>query len=901
MIGRAHEIERLRELIERGGSLAVVGEPGIGKSALLAHAGERAQRTVLAATGSEAELALPYSGLQSLLRPVLHQVDALPAVQRRALEAALALAPPVSTDRLAVHAAALNVLIAAGHHEPLLLVVDDAHWVDPASAQTLLFVARRLVGESVGMLLGLRPAEGRRLDLSGVEQLTLAGLDRAAAAALLNRAAGATLPDAVVERLHEATEGNPLALLEAPAAVPAAQLAGREPLADPLPAGPGVQATYRRRLQRLAPRTRTALLLATAGANEPLYRLERAAGALGVTLADLGPAEAAGLLELEPDAVRFRHPLVRAAVYAEALVPDRRAVHAALADHTDGARRANHLWAAAAGCDDRAAAALEAAADDARARTGYASAALAAERAARLTIAPAQRARRLARAARDHLLIGESEHAGALAADAVTLAEEPLVRAEALEVLGTLELMRGSLDAAHERLSDAAAEASPLDPGRGAWLLASAAMAYFMAARTQPALATTERAYVLARQAGGTTEAIVGIMLGGARLIAGHDDGDGQRALLDRWPDAIDEKVLIPAAPHLAGSLQFLGWVERYAEAEVFAERVSALAAESGATAALAFLSGRLEIDLRCGRWDDARARTSEALRISDASGQAYMRSLPLTVLARLDAGMGLEASCRATVAELHGLAAVAGIATMRVYAEAALGLLELGLGRAERAIEHLDATARMCAEYGNNDPSTVPYGPDRVEALVYAGHLDRAHAALAEFEAQATRVRRSWPTAAAARCRGLLEDDFEPWFERAYAAHGPAASPFELARTELVHGERLRRARRMTEAREQLRSALERFEAVGAAPWAARTRAELRAAGGAVGQAQDHATRELTPQELEVALMVANGATNREVAATLFVSPKTVEAHLTRIFRKLGVRSRTQLARAVR
>jgi DNA-binding CsgD family transcriptional regulator len=387
-------------------------------------------------------------------------------------------------------------------------------------------------------------------------------------------------------------------------------------------------------------------------------------------------------------------------------------------------------------------------------------------------------------------------------------------------------------------------------------------MAFYMAARIPRALETTERAYELARQVGGTTEALVGILLGGGRLIAGQDSGDGQRALLDRWPEASDDHMLIPAAPHLAGLLQFIG---------------------------------RLEIDLRRGRWAEARARSSEALRLAEASGQVDQRALPLTVLARLDAAMGREDSCRAAVHELEEYAAHAGMGTLRVYGEAALGLLELGLGRAERAVEHLDATARMC---GDRDPSTIPFGPDRVEALVRAGEPERAQAALAEFEAQAARVRRSWPTAAAARCRGMLEADFELWFERAYAAHGPDVSPFELGRTELCHGERLRRARRVREARERLRSAIERFEALGAAPWAARALTELRAAGGAAGPAQEPATRELTPQELEVALAVATGATNREVAAALFVSPKTIEVHLSHIFKKLGLRSRTELAR---
>ncbi len=473
---------------------------------------------------------------------------------------------------------------------------------------------------------------------------------------------------------------------------------------------------------------------------------------------------------------------------------------------------------------------------------------------------------------------------------------------DVLGLLGSIDLISGSLDDGYRRLSEAAGRVAAEEPARGAWLLATAAMAFYMSGHAQRALETTEDAYALAQRAGDRIEAVVGILLGGGRIIAGLDDGDGQRALLDRWPEAIDETILIPAAPHLTGALQFLGWVERYDEAEEFAARVERMARELGAGGALPVLLGRLEIDLRRGAWADARVRTSAALRLADASGQRMQRALPMTVLARLDAAMGLEVECRATVDELFRFASQAGLAPMNVYGLAALGLLELGLGRTARAVEHLDEAARLCALFGQRDPSIVPFAPDRVEALVREGEPERAEAALAEFEAMAHRVRRAWPTAAAARCRGLLasDDDFEACFERAYIAHGASPSPFELGRTELCHGERLRRARRNREAREPLRAALERFEAIGAEPWAARARAQLRASGGAVGAARPAATRELTPQELEVALAVARGATNREVASALFVSPKTIEAHLSRIFRKLGVRSRTELAKLV-
>ena len=527
-------------------------------------------------------------------------------------------------------------------------------------------------------------------------------------------------------------------------------------------------------------------------------------------------------------------------------------------------------------------------------------AALAMERAARLSAPGDERAARLFGAAQDRLVGGDAMRAVELARSALPEAHSPALAAELNGLLGAIDMLAGSLDEGFRTCSAAAESIAAENPGRAAWMLATGALSCFMAGRLPVGYETVTRAYELARRAGDGTDVIVGILLATARIMTGRDDGDGERELLDRWPEALDERILLPGAPHLIGLLQGFGWVERYDDADVFAARLEEMIEATGAVGALTlFRAGQSEIDMRRGDWALAQARLGEALRLGDETGQVVQRSLPMTVLARLEAALGLEDQCRAAVREVLRSAESAHGRTLYVHAQASLGLLELGLGRAARAVEHLDEAARLCAEYGQFDPSIVPYGPDRVEALLRADGPEPAEAALVEFEAMAARVRRSWPTAAAARCRGLLagEEEFDSWFERAYEAHGPAESPFELGRTELCHGERLRRARRVREARERLRAALERFEALGAAPWAARARSELRASGAAVGAPRSPATRDLTPQELEVALAVARGGTNREVAAALYVSPKTIEVHLSRIFRKLGVRSRTELA----
>ena len=802
----------------------------------------------------------------------------------------MAIGPPASGDRLLVHAAALGVLSAAAEEAPLLAVVDDAHWLDEASADALLFAARRLEGEPVGLLLALRPVEGRRLDLSGVETLRVEGLARAEAAQLLRG-----LPPEVIERLHTATAGNPLALLEAPAQLPERQLAGRDPLTDPLPVGPGVQAGYRRRLEKLPPRTRLAMLLFAAAGTESLARIAEAGAQLGVTLADLGPAEADQLVEIEPDRVAFRHPLVRAAAYRDAPSSERRAVHAALAAHTSGTRRANHLWAAATGPDPVAAAALDQAADEARRRTSFSVAALEAERAARLTEAGDVRAARLLAAARDRAMGGDAARAMTIAQAARGDAREAVLTAEIKALLGSLESLTGSLEEGSTACVEAAESIADVAPERAAAMLATAAQACTMSGRVELAHQTAARAYAL------DPRPEIAVVLGVHRVLAGEDQGDGTSMLLDQWPEVVRPSVLDPGAPQIITTVAALCVTERYDDAEAFAAGVEALIAETGAIGALPRLRAvQAEVDLRRGNWTLARARASESLRMCVETGQIVLRSWSLALLARIEAAMGLEAACRSSCAgALESVHANQWYA-LNVYSEAALGLLELGLGRAEQAAKHFDEANRWCVEYGLRDPGAHQHHPDRIEAHVRAGHHEHAREALAEVEQMAHGTQRPWLRACIARCHGMLEDDFDHWFERAYVALGDHASPFDLGRTELAHGERLRRARRVREARERLRAAVAHFELVGAASWAQRAAAELRAAGGAPSPMQAPTTRELTPQELEVALAVAAGATNREAAAALFVSPKTVEVHLTRIFKKLGVRSRTELARVV-
>ena len=352
--------------------------------------------------------------------------------------------------------------------------------------------------------------------------------------------------------------------------------------------------------------------------------------------------------------------------------------------------------------------------------------------------------------------------------------DDVALSAELGGLLGAIEMLAGSLDDGFRTCTAAAESIAAENPDRAAWMLATAGMACCMAGRVELAHETTLRAYELARRAGGVAERIVGIQMGGVRLYVRPRSGGRRARVPGPWPEALDERLLMPGAPHVIGLMQFLSWVERYEDADAFAAQVEALASEAGAVGVLPLLrAGQLEVDVRRGDWAIARARASEALRLGEETGQIVQRSLPRSLLARIEAAMGLEAECRASVRDVLGFSLPAGLYAMNAYSEAALGLLELGLGRAGRAAEHLDEAARLCAELRPARSERRPAPPDRIEAHIRAGDPERAEAALREFEAMAVRTRRPWVLATAARCRGLLADDFDTWFERAYEAHG--------------------------------------------------------------------------------------------------------------------------------
>jgi DNA-binding CsgD family transcriptional regulator len=882
------------------GVLVVRGEPGVGKTALLRYAVDRAGgMTLLSATGVEADSELAFAGLSDLFRPVLDRLDELPTPQAEALAGALALGPRPPGDPFTISAATLSMLAGAAEAQPVLAVVDDVQWLDASSRAALLFAARRLDADAVALLFAVGEGQADPFEHRALPELVVGSLDRDAARLLLEDSLSSPVSAEVAGRLFEATKGNPLALLEIAALLSEGELAGTEALGEELPVAALVERAFLQRVVHLPQATRRALALAAASDSGDMRELAPAARTLGVELEVLEHAEAPEIVRIDDLRLEFRHPLLRSAVYHAAPADARRAAHRALADAiADGGprardRRAWHLAAAATVPDEAVARMLEETANAARERGGHAAAATAFERAARLTPDDERGAERRLEAALDRHLAGEPERALALLGQALDLSVVPERRLRIQHLRGRVEMARGRGRLASELLLAEASRAEANDPGLASLMLTDACAAALMGGAVKVGVEIAERAHALAKGEGRRVEIAATMMLGWALIL--HGEAGRGTTLLPRRESVLAELEAITPTVQFFGNV--LIWLEEYESASHLLERMHEAAwAASSPSLLVPVTLTRAELEFRTGNWRLAHASASESVRLTRDTGGPMHFSLPY--LARIEAARGLEADCRAHAGETLEIAERHEIGSTFCYAHAALGLLELGLGKHDEAIEHLEKVEQFTEEHEMREPNVMQHTPDFIEACVHAGRIPEARDALAGFERQASATERTWTLATAARCRGLVADadDFEAQFDDALAWHHRTPTPFERARTELCYGERLRRSRRTTQARERLRSALTTFERLGAAPWAQRAEVELRATG-------EHRRRglaahwELTPQEIEVAAIVARGATNREAAAALFVSPKTIEAHLGRIYRKVGIRSRTELA----
>lgn len=902
LLGRDEERLALDRVLARAreghsGVLALVGEPGIGKTALLDYTAENAQgMRVVRARGVQSEAEVPFAGLADLLRPALDALERIPAPQGAALAGALALAPASAQDRFAVGAATLSLLSAWAEDAPLALLVDDAHLLDGSSAEALLFAARRLIADPIALVLAVREGEPSLLDGADLRVLRLGGLDRADAAALLHPA---DVPGDVVERLYRATGGNPLALLEL---APDAARLSAGPVAGPVPLFTSIAAAYVRRLERLPEATRRVLVLAAASDAGDLAVLSRAASSLGVALGDLEPAEEAHLLSLEDGEVEFRHPLVRSAVYADASAHQRREAHAAVAaalPDREADRRAWHLAAAAVGPDDRASAALAAAGARACERSAYVVAAATFERGARIASSDDARGRLLFSAADAAWLGGDARRTVALLGEAREHALDPVLVARIEQLRGYVAMRRGPVMDGYRVIVAAAEEVASSDPDLAVVMLADAVQGCLYSGDTAAMVAAAERAVALAQGEVSTRAAFLAALAHGMALVA---DGEGESG-----PAAVRRAVaILEASDELRDDARLLAWAalgplflrEAGAGRRLIEHALDRARGEVAVGILPSLLHHLARDQSTTDQWAAAEANYDEAIHLARETGQRSELGAALAGLAWLQARQGREAACRDHAEQAAELSEELGMGFYAAWVFQALGDLEVGLGRPASAAPHYEAQVEHLRARGFVDVDLSP-APELVDAYLRLGRTDEAAAAARGYVAEAEAKGQPWALARAARCRGLVagkNGEAQACFEEALRHHERSPDLFEAGRTRLAYGAHLRRARKRVRAREELRTAIEIFELLGAQPWAEQAGAELAATGETARRRDPGSLDELTPQELQVARLLADGKTTREAAAAVFLSPKTVEYHLRHVYRKLAINSREQL-----
>jgi DNA-binding CsgD family transcriptional regulator len=903
LLGREEERLALDRLLAeardgRSGVLALVGEPGIGKTTLVDYAAERADgMRVLRARGVESEAEVPFAGLAELLRPALAALFRIPPPQAAALAGALALGPATAQDRFAVGAATLSLLSAFAEEAPLALLVDDAHLLDGSSAEALLFASRRLLADPIALVLAVREGEPSLLDGADLRVLHVTGLDRSSSAELL----GDELTGEAVERVHRATGGNPLALLEL--APEAARFAGL-PSDVPVPISTSISAAFGRRFGRLPEPTRRVLVLAAASDAGELAVLARAVPSLGLDLAALAAAEEAGLVTLENGQVEFSHPLACSAVYADASAHERRQAHAALAavlPDRDVDRRAWHLAAASIGPSDEASAALEHAGERALERSAYAVAAGAFERGARLATGDDACGRLLFAAAGAAWLAGTPERTLALLREARLRATDPALSARVDQLAGHVTMRCGPVMDGPPLVAAAAEEISGSDPELAVVMLAEAVHGCFYTGDTPAMVSAAERAVALARGQDSRRASFFAAMASGMALVADGQGEDGAAAVR-RAVEILEQSDELKDDPRLLAWTAFGPMYLREADGRALIDRAFERAREQAAVGALTTLLPYLARDqATTDQWAAAESSFDEAIRLARETGQRTELVVALSGLAQLEARQGQERACREHAAEARALSAELGMVLHGAWTLQGLGDLELGLGHVAAAVPHHETQLQELQARGIADVDVSP-APELVESYLRLGRGEEAAAAAAQYLTQAQAKGQPWALARAARCRGLLAEgaESEAAFEEALELHERTPDGFETARTRLAYGARLRREGKRVRAREQLRAALELFEHLGAHPWADQATAELAASGETARRRDASTLDDLTPQELQIARLLAAGNTTREVAAAVFLSPKTIEYHLGHVYRKLGIHSREELAAAV-
>lgn len=899
LVGRAEEQERIAALLRRasaqeGGGLVLRGEAGIGKSALLDHAAQRADgMLVLRATGVEAESTLAYAALHQLVHPVLDHVDALPAPQADALRTALGLAAGARPQPFLVSVAALTLLSEAA--DSVLCLVDDAQWCDGPSLDVFSFVSRRLDTEAVAMLLAVR----EDTPIAGVPELRLSGLTADEAAELLGDRVGA----AVRAQFVASTGGNPLALLELPTTLGrVGMLAG-----EPVPLIGKLEHAFRERIRRLPAPGRTVLLLAAADGTGRRGTIRRAARLLDADAGLLDADELAHLLRTDSDTVTFRHPLIRSAIYHGAPAGQRRRAHQALADALAGDdaaadRRAWHRAKAAQEPDETVASDLERSAAQALRRSGYAAGAAALERSAELSPAEPDRARRLVGAAAAAWRGGATVAALALLDRVDALAPEESVSLRVRFLRGEIELRTGAPADSLAVLLPAAADAVRLDQRLALRMLLLAREAAYSSGRED---GLAELAAIVARLSAfeAPDDAMIARALRSGPVMAARDQAPAVATGRDQAPAVATDLARLAelSDPELlltAGGIAL--WVGDYPEARRLRSKAVARARTLGAAGTLALaLEYVVPEETELGRFGAAEAYAEEGRRLALETGRRNSAALHRAFLAHLAGLRGREEEA-AALAE----AAIAEAVRRSLVKVADIALRAKGLC-ALAARRPADALAAYAVLDGSGpvpgSPSrALSAAPDHIEAAVRTDTDHPVPDLLVPYQEWAAAAGSPHLRALATRAAALLaKPSVAPaLYEEALALHATATRPFDHARTELLYGEFLRRERLRGQARAHLRAALDTFNRLGAPVWARRAETELRATGETARERGPNALETLTPQELQIVAAVRDGATNREVASQLFISPRTVDYHLGKVFRKLNVSSRRDLMR---
>jgi DNA-binding CsgD family transcriptional regulator len=888
------------------GTLVLRGGPGVGKTALLGYAIDSApDLQVCGAAGVEAEISLDFGALYQLLVPFLPRIADLGPPRRHALRVAFGLEEGPPPSRFLVGLAALMVLSHAAEDQPVLCLVDDAQWLDAESAQALAFAARRLYADRVGMIVTMgEPAtlpEPATLQVfEGLPAVVVGGLPDAEAAELLRRVAGAHLDEQVARRILADTQRNPLALAELGAQFTADQLAGRASLPEPIPVSQRLEQRFLRQVRDLPAATQAFLLLAGADIAGDRVGLWRVASLAGIDAdAAAAAAEAAGLVELSGSSVWFRHPLIRSVVYHGATDAQRRAAHLALAEASDsgsaaGRSRAWHRAAAAIAPDEGIAAGLEEAAERESARGGYAARAALLRRAVELTPDDGRRARREVALAEAELIRGRPDTARDMVTGALPRLADDRQRGLAKRLNGAILFATGDAAAAADALEEASQALAPDDRAARDTILEATRAAIWAGPAQTRKITSAARSFPGFT---GSEPTVSDLLLEGwqARFTAGYSQAVAplRAAVAALRADELDPatglqwfEMGVAATGSLWDDQGFIDLTGRWVHA---ARTLGALTELPLALAWQAFSAAL------AGRFQDADTRSAELRELITVSPRPGMLGVDSLSEGLLLAYRGQLAAARASgIAQIRESTA-RGQRKLAEFGQYIVAVADLCAGDCDAA------AAAALAVIEDDTPATAELAlPELIEAAARAGHRDVAGSAFETMSERALAAGTPWALGLRARCAALIDDGerAEEYYQEAVSQLQRSRAVVDLARTHLLFGQWLRRARRRRDARRELRTAWDMFTAMGADGFAGQAATELRATGERARARSPETTFDLTPREAGVADLAGAGASNNDIAAQLFISPSTVEHHLASVFRKLGITSRTQLAR---